>query len=589
LTRIFGAGTVSGILFVLLLVSVFTGVSNLQSAKANAGSRGETVQATDPDWWPMFHHDLNHTGTSTSTAPTTNNTLWKYTTGAPVYYSSPAVVGGLVYVGSADKNVYCLNATTGALVWNYTTGAPVVSSPAVVGGYVYVGSDDDNVYCLNAATGAWVWNYTTSNWPVESSPAVVGGLVYVGSWDHKVYCLNATTGAFIWSYKTGNAVRSSPAVVGGLVYVGSYNGVCCLNATTGTLVWFNATSWFVDSSPAVVGGLVYVGDYDGYVYCLNAATGALVWSYRTTGHVESSPAVVGGLVYVGSDDYKIYCLNAATGTKVWNYTTGDIVGTSSPAVVGGLVYVGSWDCKIYCLNAATGAFVWSYKTGLYVESSPAVVNGVVYVGSNDGKVYAFGPLSTQLEFSLLPNQAYVGQTVTMLGNLTDSLGQPVNNTKINLYVNGAYAASLFTNSSGWFKASAPVTSPGTFTVNVTYAGSNDYNPSSHVETLTVYQTMDTKVTFTLTPNPAKAGQTVTLKGNLTTVFNTPIGNAPLELWVKIGAGPWQYMAALSTNSTGWFQASGKVTSTGTYQVAVVYRGTSQYKMSYRIETLTVNP
>jgi hypothetical protein len=35
--------------------------------------------------------------------------------------------------------------------------------------------------------------------------------------------------------------------------------------------------------------------------------------------------------------------------------------------------------------------------------------------------------------------------------------------------------------------------------------------------------------------------------------------------------------------------SGTVTLTGTYQVAVVYRGTSQYKLSYHMETLTVNP
>ena len=74
--------------------------------------------------------------------------------------SSPAVVGGLVYVGSWDDTVYCLNATSGAFVWSFTTGAFVESSPAVVGGLVYVGSEDGKLYCLNAATGAFVWSYT---------------------------------------------------------------------------------------------------------------------------------------------------------------------------------------------------------------------------------------------------------------------------------------------------------------------------------------------------------------------------------------------------------------------------------------------
>jgi outer membrane protein assembly factor BamB len=203
---------VPGILFVLLLASIFAAAFSIQQAKANG-----------VDWWPMFHHDLTHTGYSTSPAPT-SDTLWSYTTGNYLESSSPAVAGGVVYVGSNDNNVYALNATTGALIWNYTTGGGVgYSSPAVADGVVYVGSYDDSVYALNAATGALIWSYTTGGW-VYSSPAVSGGVVYVGSNDHKVYALNAATGALIWSYTTGSHVDSSPAVAGGVVYVGSHDG-----------------------------------------------------------------------------------------------------------------------------------------------------------------------------------------------------------------------------------------------------------------------------------------------------------------------------------------------------------------------------
>jgi hypothetical protein len=136
--------------------------------------------------------------------------------------SSPAVVGGLVYVGSWDHNVYCLNATSGSLVWSYTTGSGVESSPAVVGGFVYVGCGDGRVYCLDATSGSLVWSYTTGSW--VDSPAVVGGYVYVGSGDGNVYCLDATSGSLVWSYTTGGSVYSSPAVVYGVVYVGSMDG-----------------------------------------------------------------------------------------------------------------------------------------------------------------------------------------------------------------------------------------------------------------------------------------------------------------------------------------------------------------------------
>src|SRR5208337_4287794 len=128
--------TVSTMMLFLLLISILTLAPRIHPA-----------WGTETDSWPMFHHDVNHTGTSTSTGPTTNNTMWTYITGDLVD-SSPAVIGGLVYVGSDDSNVYCLNAANGSQVWTYTTGDTVDSSPAVAGGLVYVGSDDSNVYCL---------------------------------------------------------------------------------------------------------------------------------------------------------------------------------------------------------------------------------------------------------------------------------------------------------------------------------------------------------------------------------------------------------------------------------------------------------
>ena len=80
----------------------------------------------------------------------------------------------------------CLDASTGVQVWNYTAGSYVFSSPAVVGGRVYVGSNDGRVYCLDALTGAQVWNYTAGS-IVFSSPAVADGVLYVGSADGSVY------------------------------------------------------------------------------------------------------------------------------------------------------------------------------------------------------------------------------------------------------------------------------------------------------------------------------------------------------------------------------------------------------------------
>lgn len=379
----------SYVLIVLFLVSVLpmntlAGAVDFQCASVFSELRS-TV-----DSWPMFHHDLSHSGYSTATAPTTNHTAWTYATGGYVL-SSPAAVDGMVYVGSEDNNVYCLNASSGAVVWNYATGGCVLSSPAVLTGVVYVGSMDGNVYALDSTTGARVWNFTTGS-VVRSSPAVADGKVYVGSDDGNVYCLNATSGTLVWAYPTGGAVSSSPAIANGTVYVGSDDdNVYALNATTGASVWNYTTGSWVYSSPAVANGAVYVCSYDNNVYCLNASTGILVWSY-TAGLSLSSPAVAGGDVYFGLED-GIRCLDGASGMLVWSCVTAGQV-DCSPAIASGMVYVGSDDGNVYCLNESTGVLVWSYLTCGAVFSSPAVAEGMLYVGSEDDNVYCFGPSQT---------------------------------------------------------------------------------------------------------------------------------------------------------------------------------------------------
>jgi outer membrane protein assembly factor BamB len=69
-------------------------------------------------------------------------------------FSSPAVAGGVVYAGSADGNLYALDAATGARLWSAATGGSVYASPAVTNGTVYVGSTDGNVYAYDLAGAA---------------------------------------------------------------------------------------------------------------------------------------------------------------------------------------------------------------------------------------------------------------------------------------------------------------------------------------------------------------------------------------------------------------------------------------------------
>ena len=57
--------------------------------------------------------------------------------------SSPAIVGGVVYVGTAAGELVALDLAGGALKWRYKAGESIgESSPAVAGGRVYIGDLD---------------------------------------------------------------------------------------------------------------------------------------------------------------------------------------------------------------------------------------------------------------------------------------------------------------------------------------------------------------------------------------------------------------------------------------------------------------
>ncbi|HEY7350450.1 MAG TPA: PQQ-binding-like beta-propeller repeat protein [Ktedonobacterales bacterium] len=151
--------------------------------------------------WTTYLHDPQRTSASSETILSTSNAShltkrWTFKTGG-VVEGAPAVVNGIVYVGSWDGYEYALDAKTGALKWKTFLGvaktpacfppeAGVSSGAAVQDGVVYLGGGDDYWYALNAATGDVLWKVFTGdssaagghyNW---SSPLLYKGYAYIG-------------------------------------------------------------------------------------------------------------------------------------------------------------------------------------------------------------------------------------------------------------------------------------------------------------------------------------------------------------------------------------------------------------------------
>ena len=133
------------------------------------------------------------------------NLNWLFKTGGQIR-TKPSVSGDTVYIGSdgdlGTPGLYAINTETGEQLWNFSTKTGVQSSPAIVDGVVYFGSRDRNFYALDGQTVEEVWRFETGDW-VDTGPVVVGKAVIFGSRDDNVYSVDIETGTELWRFTTG--------------------------------------------------------------------------------------------------------------------------------------------------------------------------------------------------------------------------------------------------------------------------------------------------------------------------------------------------------------------------------------------------
>jgi outer membrane protein assembly factor BamB len=372
--------------------------------------------------WPMFRHDLRHTGRTPYIGPSSPVVKWTFQTNEPIKSSVSFGADGTIYFGSdynlsvGDSILWALN-RDGSLKWRFKTEGGIFSSPAIgPDGTIYFGSLDRRLYAVeDSITHCRLkWKYPT-RWGFYSSPAIgANGTIYVGGLDFNLYAFNPN-GTVKWQYHTDWCVFSSP-IIGpdGAIYVGSkdHNLYAFEDSVTyAKLRWKHPFGTFydghlVDSSPAMgPDGTIYVGvdpygaagqppvPIDTAFYAVRP-NGTRKWSFvMQDDGTESSPAIGGnGMVYVGANDGHLYAIRDLGDDYVleWAFPTGGAI-DGSPTVDGrGTIYVGSRDSTLYAVNP-DGSLRWSFKTGGGIEGSPTIdENGILYIGSFDGKLYAIG-------------------------------------------------------------------------------------------------------------------------------------------------------------------------------------------------------
>jgi outer membrane protein assembly factor BamB len=341
------------------------------------------------DEWLLFRGGAAQTGVASSELPDKLEVLWKFET-ADGIESTPAIVGGVVYVGSLDENLYALDLVKGSQKWKYKSG-PIKAPVSVRDGGVYVGDSDGMFHCVDAASGAKRWTYETGA-EITSGANFSGDAVLFGSWDESLYCLTMD-GKERWKFKTQGPVNGSPAVVEGKTFVaGCDSNLHVLDIAKGKELSAVDLGGQAAATAAVLGDRLYVGTMSNQVQAVDWKKGEVAWTFQPEERAMpfyGSAAVTEALVVVGSRDKRVYALDRQTGKEKWNFATKGRV-DASPVVVGGRAYVGSLDGNLYVLDLATGRQLQKIELDGPVTGSPAVAAGRLLVGTGKGTLYCLG-------------------------------------------------------------------------------------------------------------------------------------------------------------------------------------------------------
>lgn len=102
---------------------------------------------------PAVHKGVLFVGSDAAKVFAVNATdgsiLWWQGAAAAVWAAPAVSSNGEVCYGALDHTIYCVNETDGKIVWSLNTGSSrVYSSPAISGGVLFVGNENGNMYAI---------------------------------------------------------------------------------------------------------------------------------------------------------------------------------------------------------------------------------------------------------------------------------------------------------------------------------------------------------------------------------------------------------------------------------------------------------
>ena len=213
--------------------------------------------------------------------------LWKYETKTPVF-ARATIANKRVYLTTSDDIIYCLEQATGKWIWHYKRGGNFIttvhgnSTPAIDGGLAYVGFSDGYLVALNAADGNLVWEQKihrgTKFTDVDAMVLLDGDRLYVPSYDGELYALERAKGRVLWHIDVGGSKKV--LMDDKNLYLASSNGnIYSINKDTGKQGWKFELDSGTPTNLIQRDNYLAFGSSQQYFYAIHKGDGTLAYRY----------------------------------------------------------------------------------------------------------------------------------------------------------------------------------------------------------------------------------------------------------------------------------------------------------------------
>lgn len=324
--------------------------------------------------------------------------------GDGLYKITPVLVGDLLYVASADGDVFALNAGTGKVQWKTNLDLPLSGGVGFYDGSLFVGAANGLVLRLDAANGSELWRASVSG-EVLSAPQGNGDLVVAQTYDGKLIAFDYETGERRWAHLSDVPVltlrgTSTPIILGQLVIAGFADGkVLAIDQNSGNVAWEARIAIpqgrseierivDIDGSMMLQGAELYVASYQGRVAAVDPRTGRKIWQRNVSS--VSGVSVGFGNVYTADQDGTISAfLRNGQGIRWQNIELG-YRGLSRPTPVSSYLAVVDFEGYLHILSQVDGEILGRTRADGDGARADMIASGnTLYVYGNGGKLAAY--------------------------------------------------------------------------------------------------------------------------------------------------------------------------------------------------------